>query len=61
MELERCRDYGIKPLILRQEPLTDVGSTSGVSAMIATMAEERVEHYKDNAELKSLIQKYLRS
>ena len=29
--------------------------------MIATMAEERVEHYKDNAELKSLIQKYLRS
>ena len=58
MELERCRDYNIKPLLVRntmqdQDPL--------VSQMIRTMADEEVNAYSSIDELRELIRGYLQS
>ncbi len=61
MELERCRDYGIPPLILRHIMQSADPSLSAVSAMIASMTNHEVKTYADTKELRSLVQAYLRA
>ena len=58
MELERCRDYDIEPLLVRHVlPNAD----PMVSEMIGSMARARVSAYSTCEELAELIRDYLRS
>lgn len=57
MELERCRDYDIEPLLVRNV-LHD--QDAHVSQMISTMANVKVDGYTNLDELRSLIRDYLR-
>lgn len=57
MELERCRDYDIRPFLLRQI-LPDADPL--VSEMISSMAETKVHPYSTLDEMRRLIQEYLR-
>ena len=59
MELERCRDYGVRPLILRQVMPTTDSADASVSAMIATMADQDVRAYSTTPQLKALVKEYL--
>lgn len=56
MELERCRDYNIRPLLLRQ---TFSGQEPEVSAMISSMADVEMKAYSMPDELRRLIHDYL--
>jgi hypothetical protein len=56
MELERCRDYNIRPLLLRQ---TSSGQKPEVSAMISSMADVEMKAYSMPDELRRLIHDYL--
>ena len=57
MELERCRDYDIRPLIVQNV----IGNQDlQTSEMIGTMADSDVRPYMDNLQLRQLIETYLR-
>lgn len=56
MELERCRDYDIKPLLVRNV-LRDADPM--VSEMIGSMADAQVFPYSTSEELAELIRDYL--
>lgn len=57
MELERCRDHDIRPLLLRNT-LRD--QDPHVSAMIGSMAGNEVRRYVDHEGLSRLVVEYLR-
>lgn len=56
MELERCRDYNIKPLIVAQ---VLEGGDLQISQMIRSMAEEEVKYYSRVSDLRPIISEYL--
>lgn len=56
MELERCRDFDVKPLVLRQ---VMEGDDPQVSAMISSMTGMEVQPYTLPEDLSELIKKYL--
>lgn len=59
MELERCRDYGIKPLLVRHIRPDGVADQM-VSEMVRTMVGvDEVHPYDETDELKPIIQAYL--
>lgn len=56
MELERCRDFGIKPLLLRNAIADD---DPHVSAMISSMSGHEVKLYSTNEQLHQKVESYL--
>jgi hypothetical protein len=58
MELERCRDYDIKPMLVRN---VMSGQGPRVSAMVDTMAGVDVQPYETSEDLRRLINDYLGS
>jgi len=61
MELERCRDYDIEPLLLRNAKDANDASQSQVSAMIATMSGIKPVIWERTSDLRSKIEAYLRA
>jgi hypothetical protein len=59
MELERCRDYDIRPLLLRNAIGMEDPSQSQVSAMIGTMSGTKPVIWLDMDNLKAEIEAYL--
>lgn len=59
MELERCRDYGITPLIVRHVMPDAEPNVAEVSAMISTMANQEVSTYSNTGQLRDLVRAYL--